>query len=316
MEQEVKLSFFKKWWISIRPFSLPASTTPVIFGGILAAVIGGYPFKPLLYILSFFGMVILHCGANILSDIYDYKKGLDKIPSPVSGGIVRGIISVREARIASTLMLVSGALIGLYLTYKSGPWLLAVGLLGLFIGIFYTTDTPLAMKYHGLGDLAVFLDFGILGSLGSWYVQSGTLSWIPVVWAIPMSLLVIAIVHANNWRDIQSDKTGKISTIASLLGDRMSLKYYGLLIYGPFIIVILLILVPHFIFPELAAMPFTFLVTLGALPLAIRLWRKAINRSHPFRPLDFIALDGATAQLNLLFGALCSIALIIYAILP
>jgi len=315
MDELVKVPFLKKWWVSARPFSFPASTMPVIFGTVLAVVYGGYAFKPLLFVLAFVAMVILHSGANILSDIFDYRKGLDKIPSPVSGGIVRGYITIREAWIASVGMLVVGTAIGLYLTYMSGPWLLAIGLLGLFVGTFYTTDTVLAMKYHGLGDLAVFLNFGILGSLGSYYVQSGVLSWIPAIWAIPMSMLVIAILHANNWRDIQSDKVGKIFTVAALLGDKSSLRYYGLMIYGPFVLVLFLILVPYLFFPGLAAMPFTFLITLGALPLAFKLWRKALNRQTPAKPLDFIALDGATAQLNLLFGSLCTLALILYAVI-
>ena len=128
-------------------------------------------------------------------------------------------------------------------------------------------------------------------------------------------MLVIAILHANNWRDIQSDKAGKIFTVAALLGDKSSLRYYGVLIYGPFVVVLLLILVPFLFFPNLVAMPFTFLVTLLALPLAFKLWKKALNRQTPSKPLDFIALDGATAQLNLLFGSLCTIALILYAVI-
>jgi 1,4-dihydroxy-2-naphthoate octaprenyltransferase len=130
-----------------------------------------------------------------------------------------------------------------------------------------------------------------------------------------MSILVIAILHANNWRDIQSDKEGRIFTLASLLGDKSSLRYYGFLIYGPFIIVLGLILIPFFLFPDLAFMPFTFLVTMLALPLAFNLWRKALNRENPKEPLDFIALDGATAKLNMAFGALCTIALLLHALI-
>jgi 1,4-dihydroxy-2-naphthoate octaprenyltransferase len=288
---------------------------PVIFGTVLAVVYGNFSLNILNFVLAFIGMVILHGGANILSDIFDYQKGLDKEPAPTSGGVVRGYITIREAWVASLSMLIVGTGIGLYLTYVSGPWLLAVGLLGLFVGTFYTSNMKLALKYNGFGDLAVFLNFGILGSLGAYYVQSGQLSWIPVVWAVPMSMLVIAILHANNWRDIQSDKAGKIFTIAALLGDKKSLSYYGVLIYGPFVLVLLLILVPHLFFPKIAAMPLTFLITLLALPLALRLWKKAINRENPTKPLDFIALDGATAQLNLLFGTLCTLALILYAVI-
>lgn len=314
-ESKTEISFWKKWWISVRPFSFPASTMPVIFGTVLAVVYGGFEFKPALFLLAFVGMVLLHSGANILSDIYDFRKGLDKHPSPVSGGIVRGLISIEEARKASTIMLLTGAVIGLTLTYLTGYWLLVIGLVGLFVGVFYTTNTIFSMKYHGLGDLAVFLNFGILGSLGAYFVQSSELSWIPVIWSVPMSILVIAILHANNWRDIKTDKGAHIFTVASLLGDKNSLRYYGFLIYGPFIIVLGLILVPYLLTPDLAAMPFTFLVTMLALPLAIKLWKKALNRRQSENPLDFIALDGATAKLNLAFGGLCTIALILHAII-
>ncbi len=315
MTERSNVSFLKKWWISVRPFAFPASTMPVIFGTVLAVIYGGHEFKPSLFILGFLAMVLLHSGANILSDIYDYKKGLDKQASPVSGGIIRGIITIKEARIASIIMFVIGSAIGLVLTYITGIWLLVIGLVGLFVGVFYTTNTPLSMKYHGLGDLAVFLNFGMLGSLGAYYVQSSELSWIPVIWSVPMSTLVIAILHANNWRDIESDKSAHIFTVASLLGDKSSLRYYGFLIYGPFIMVLALILIPYLLIPDLAAMPLTFLITMLALPLAFKLWRKALNREKPDNPLDFIALDGATAKLNLAFGGLCTLALILHAII-
>ena len=315
MDNTKNISFIKKWWISIRPFAFPASTMPVIFGTVLAIAYGDASFSFVNFFLAFLGMVILHSGANILSDIYDYRKGLDEVPNPTSGGIVRGYINMKEAKIASFIFLVTGALIGFYLTYVTGIWLLVIGLVGLFIGVFYTSGTRLALKYNGLGDFAVFMNFGILGALGAYYVQTSQLSWIPVLWAVPMSTLVIAILHANNWRDITSDKKKNIFTVASLLGDKKSLRYYGFLIYGPFIMVLALILIPFFLIPGTDFMPFTFLITLLALPLAIGLWRKALNRKNPKEPLDFIALDGATAKLNLAFGSLCTIALFVHALL-
>lgn len=311
MENSQEVSFLKKWWISARPFSFPASTMPVIFGTVLAVAYGGAELNFLYFILAFLAMVILHAAANILSDIHDYNRGLDKVPNPVSGGIVRGLITKKQARKASVVLFLIGAVIGLVLTWLTGIWLLVIGLLGLFIGIFYTTGNRMSLKYNALGDLAVFMDFGILGSLGAWYVQTGSLSWIPVVWAIPMATLVIAILHANNWRDIKTDTQGRIITIASLLGDRKSLQYYSLLIYGPFVMVLGLILVPYFLIPDVVFMPFTFLITMLALPLAINLWNKAIRRKASKNPMDFIALDGSTAKLNLLFGSLCTLALIL-----
>jgi 1,4-dihydroxy-2-naphthoate octaprenyltransferase len=312
MDQEQKsLSFFKKWWISLRPFSFPASTMPVIFGTVLAVVYGGYEFKPLLFVLAFFGMVILHSGANVLNDVKDFLIGLDVVPSPVSGGVVRKIITVKEAKIGASILLSTGAIIGFILVYLSGIWLLVIGLGGLAVGIFYSLGKKISLKYHAFGDMAVFLDFGILGSLGSYYLQSGHLSWVPVIWAIPFSMLVIGILHANNWRDIRSDTEGKIFTVASLLGDKGSMWYYWILIFVPFFLITSFIFIPYFFLHGIPMMPFTFLVTLLALPLALRLWSKALHRDNPRKPMDFITLDGATAQLNLLFGSLCTVALLL-----
>ena len=288
---------------------------PVVFGTVLAYVYGGGVFNPWYFLLAFFGMVMMHAGANVLNDIIDYKKGLDKVPAPVSGGVVRRLITIQEARNASVLLFTLGTLMGLYLAYLTSPWLLIIGVPGLFIGVFYSIGGKIALKYHALGDLAVFLNFGILGALGAWFVQTGTFSWIPVLWAVPMSMLVIAILHANNWRDIKTDREGHINTIATMLGDRASLRYYGYLIFGPFIVVLLLILIPFFAFPEVTFMPFTFGIVLLSLPMALKLWQKAMNRQAPKNPIDFIALDGATAQFNLAFGALCTVALVLEAVI-
>ncbi|MCK4699653.1 MAG: 1,4-dihydroxy-2-naphthoate octaprenyltransferase [Bacteroidales bacterium] len=312
-DKNEKMTTFKKWMISIRPFALPASTMPVIFGTFLAVFYGGYSFKPGLFLLAFFAMVILHSGANLLNDVADFKKGLDTIPSPVSGGVVKGILSTREALIAAVILLSVGTVIGLVLVWLTGPLLLVIGVSGVLVGVFYTVGGKLTLKYHALGDLSVFLNFGILGSLGAWFVQSGTFSWIPVIWAVPMAILVIAILHANNWRDIEGDKKQNIFTIASLLGDKKSLVYYALLIYGPFFIILGLVFLPRIIIGEIPALPFTFLITILSFPIALKLWAKALSRKTPKSPLDFVALDGATAQLNLVFGLLCTVALFLDA---
>lgn len=312
---DTKISFFKKWWISLRPFSFPASTMPVVFGTVLAYVYGGGIFNVWFFLLAFFAMVFLHSGANVLNDIIDFNKGLDKVPAPVSGGVVRRIISIREARIASFILFGAGTLMGLALAYFTSPWLLLIGVPGIFIGIFYSIGGKIALKYHALGDLAVFLNFGTLGALGAWYVQTEYFSWIPVIWALPMSMLVIGILHANNWRDIRSDREGNIHTIASMLGDRASLKYYGYLIFGPFFVVMALVLIPYFAFPNVPFMPFTFAIVLLSLPMALKLWQKALRRKEPKNPIDFVALDGATAQFNLVFGLLCTVAVVLEGVL-
>jgi len=299
--------FLRKWWVAMRTFALPASTMSVIFGTVLAVTIGKASFNITLFLASLFAMAILHTGANLLNDVYDYKKGIDKQVNPVSGGVVRGWVSQKEALAAGWIFLVIGAIIGIYIVSQVGLPILWIGLAGVAIGVLYTWG-PAPLKFNAFGDLAVFLNFGVLGALGAWTVQVGTLSWVPVFWAIPMSLLVVGILHSNNWRDIQSDTQGGIKTLASLLGDRKSLSYYVILIFGPFAVILILILLSWLagIGPK---MPLTFLITFLAIPLALKLIRKGINRHNPKHPLDFLALDGATAQLNLLFGLLCTAAL-------
>ncbi len=229
--------FAKTWWVAIRPFALPASTMPVVFGTVLAITIGEAQFHLWRFVGALLGMALLHTGANLLNDVFDFKKGLDDRVNPVSGAVVRGWISPRQGALASTLFFTVGAAIGIWLFLKMNMPILWIGGAGVLVGLLYSLG-PMGLKYHALGDLAVFLNFGILGALGAWTVQSGEISWVPAVWAVPMSLLVIGIVHANNWRDIEGDKAGGTRTIASLMGDHASEAYYGFLVFGPFLVVL------------------------------------------------------------------------------
>ena len=299
-------SALKKWIIAIRPWSFPASTMPVLFGTSLAVIYGQIQLNLAYFLLALLAMVILHSAANMLSDFFDFKQGLDREVTPVSGAIVRGWITPPQALKAATILFVSGSLLGLLLSWLTSPLLLYVGGLGIVIGLVYTL-----MKYHALGDLAVFLNFGILGSLGAWIVQTETFSWLPLLWAVPIAMLVAGILHANNWRDVASDTTCRIKTVASLLGDRGSLIYYGTLLFGSMTYVIAFIFIPRLLSEgkSYLTMPFSFLVCLMALPAAFKLWQRALHRHQPRHPLDFVILDGATSQYNLLFGTLCLLSI-------
>jgi 1,4-dihydroxy-2-naphthoate octaprenyltransferase len=303
-------SIIKKWVIAARPWALPASTMPVIFGTSLAVVIGRVRLEPFRFLLALLAMVILHSAANMLSDVFDFRRGLDKEVTPVSGAIARGWLSDKAVAAGSAALFIIGIAIGLALVAMTGRILLIIGGVGLVLGVFYT-----ALKYHALGDLAVFLDFGILGSLGAWVVQTRTFSWIPILWTVPMAMLVIAILHANNWRDTVSDAERRVKTFASILGDRGSLVYYGFLLFGSMAIIFGLMLIPRLISSALIPMPLTFAVILLALPRTLHLWGRALRRHKPRQPLDFIILDGATAQYNLVFGLLGTAALWLQLIL-
>jgi len=305
--------WMKMWLTAGRVWALPASTMSVAFGTLLAITIDDAVFDFVLFLLSFVGMALLQVGANMLNDVYDYRNGIDRQVNPASGAVVRGWITPRQALVAAALCLFIGSALGVYMVSRIGLPILCLGAIGVLCAILYTWG-PWPLKYHALGDLAVFLNFGVLGSLGAWTVQTGHLSWVPAVWAVPMSLLVIAILHSNNWRDICYDTDGRIRTVASCLGDAGSQTYQRALLFAPFTIIALLVLLTH-VTALAPRMPVTFLVTLLALPLAIRLARTGARRHDPQQSQAFAAMDGATAQLNLLFGLLCLVALGLHALM-
>jgi len=279
---------------------------PVVFGTALAVVVAKARFAPLPFLWALLTMMVLHSAANMLSDVYDFRHGLDREATPVSGAIVRGWLTDRQVARSTAALFALGTVSGLLLAWVAGKPLLVIGGIGLAVGGFYTV-----LKAYALGDLAVFLDFGLLGAAGAWVVQTGSFSWLPVVWTVPMALLVSAILHANNWRDIASDGARRVTTVAGLFGDRGSLVYYGFLVFGPFVIDAALIAVPRAAGGPFRPMPLTFLLVALALPSALRLWGRALRRAAPRRPLDFVILDGATASHNLVFGLLSTAAAIL-----
>jgi 1,4-dihydroxy-2-naphthoate octaprenyltransferase len=291
-----------------RPWALPASSMPVVFGTSLAVVMGGARLDVFRFLLALLAMMILHSAANMLSDIFDFRRGLDTEVTPVSGALVRGWLSVRQVAVEVAVFFVTGGALGLWLAWVTGPVLFYIGAAGVAIGASYTF-----LKSRALGDLAVFLNFGILGSLGAWVVQTRAFSWRPAIWTVPMAMLVVGILHANNWRDSVSDSDRRVITTACRLGDRGSLVYYGFLLFGSMALVLIFTVLPRIAAVPLPALPLAFFIVLAALPRALALWKRATLRHTPENPMDFIILDGATAGYNLLFGLLCTAALWLHA---
>ncbi|MBC7348997.1 MAG: prenyltransferase [Candidatus Aminicenantes bacterium] len=299
MTEKEKRSWLKTWLIAARPWALPASTIPVLFGSSLAATIGWVRLDLGLLLLSLMAMAGLHTAANMLSDVVDWKRGLDREPTPVSGAIVRGWLSSSQLLRGSLFLFGFGSALGLVLVWLRGILILKIGLAGIILGAAYPW-----LKALALGDLVVFVNFGLLGSLGGWVVQTGQFSWLPVMWAVPQGMLVVAILHANNWRDSITDRERKVITLASLLGDLGSLFYYLKLTFGSLLLLLALTLVPRLFRLDFPSLPLTMLVVLLALPECLKLGKKALGRHRPERQLDFITLDGATARYNLIFGLL------------
>jgi 1,4-dihydroxy-2-naphthoate octaprenyltransferase len=279
------------WLLAARPATLPAAIVPVIVGT-AAALHGGGQVNVGPFVAALVAALLIQIGTNFANDVFDFRRGAD---TPDRLGPPRvtqsGLISPRDVLTATYLTFSAAALIGIYLIVVGGWPIFVIGALSILAGLAYTGG-PWPIGYHSLGDLFVFVFFGVIAVVGSAYLQ--TLSTTPLaIWAsVPVGLLVTAILVVNNLRDIDTDRrVGKI-TLAVRLGKRGTRLQYATFV-----------LVAYLVPPVL-----TLLGLIGAwwwlpwlsLPLAIWLVR-FVNRTEG-RLLNQ-ALK-RTGQLHLIFGLL------------
>jgi len=297
------------WWRAVRPFSFTVSVIPPFLGTMIAVMdVPGLAIHWPHFILTLIGCPMAHAGANLLSDYYDYLKGVDREGTYGSSGLlVAKKIEPGTIRLGAWTLLAGAALIGVYLGLRNSNSALLFGvmLLGGLLGVFYTAG-PVALKYRALGDLAVFFAFGSLMVLGAYVVQTHRFSWNPVLYAVPIALLVDAILHSNNLRDIENDSAVPITTLAGAVGKEASKAIYYGLISGAYLITVLLIL--------FAGLPLISLVTFISLPLGLKLISTV--RDMDKIPLSqFARIDADTAQFHSAFGALLLASLLIQHLL-
>ena len=230
----------RKWITAVRPFAYPASCTPVLLG-LAIAYHAGHAARWGRFAVTLAGVFCFHTAANLLNDVFDYRRGLDRDVRPTSGAVVRGWLTERQVLRAALGLLTVGVLCGLWLAYVTGWPILLLGVAGAVIALGYT-GPGFCLKYAGLGDAAIFLTFGVLPVLGTFWVQAGSFSWLPVLWSVPLGALTVGILHANNRRDLATDPTMGCRTLASRLGEQGSARYYRLLLLGPFVFVLALLL--------------------------------------------------------------------------
>ncbi len=306
---EERDSTFRVWLTAVRPFAYTASVLTVALGAALVCHSGAsLQWGTLLLTLA--GVVSFHTAANLLNDCFDHQRGLDTEILPMSGAVVRGWLTEQQAFSGAMFCLAGGCLCGGLLILYAGWGVLWLGLLGAACAIGYTTPR-FCFKYAGLGDLTIFLAFGILPVFGTWWVQTRTFAWLPILWSIPLVLPTVGILHANNWRDIERDGQRDCHTVAGRLGSAGSRRYYQIQILGPFVLVALLAVLGQI--PDLAlpTPPHT-LAAFLALPLALKLARIRPETD----PQTFAMLDGQTARFHLLFGVLLTVAFVIARFLP
>jgi 1,4-dihydroxy-2-naphthoate octaprenyltransferase len=277
--------------MAARPRTLPAAVAPVLVGTSLAIKDG--PFHPLAFVAALLGAILIQIGTNLSNDYSDARRGADTDdrigPVRVTAG---GLLPPRQVLVATYLTFGAAVLCGIYLIAVAGWLLLAIGAASILAGVLYTGG-PRPYGYEGLGEVFVFLFFGIVAVTGSYFVQRRTLPWEAFVLAIPVGLLIAGILVVNNIRDIDTDRRAGKLTLAVRLGRERTRVLFAVMIVAAFVCAWI---------PWLAgALSPWLLVTLAAAPLAVKLVR--LVRTHSDGPSLNRAL-ALSAQLALLFCVL------------
>ncbi|MGF7186365.1 1,4-dihydroxy-2-naphthoate octaprenyltransferase [Desulfitispora alkaliphila] len=229
---------FKIWLLAIRPKTLPAAAVPVIVGTAIAIGDMAFNFGPALAALL--GALLIQIGANLANDVFDFKKGTDTAERTGPLRVTQaGLLTPRQVTVGMCLVFGLALLIGIYLIAVGGWPILVIGILSIICAIAYTGG-PYPLGYNGLGDVFVFIFFGLVAVCGTYYVQAGEVSGASILAALPVGLLATAILVVNNLRDLETDKkTGK-KTLAVHLGVKGTQAEYLLLLGVSYLVPVLI----------------------------------------------------------------------------
>jgi len=206
------------WIMAARPKTLPASVAPIVVGIAFAYADGYFRWEPAL--AAFFCAMLLQIGSNFANDYFDFFKGADTEERlGPTRATAAGLLSPAAMRVGMVIVFGAAALVGLYLIAVGGWPIFGLGVAALVAAVAYTGG-PFPFGYYGLGDLFVFLFFGLVGVGGTYYLQALTVSPAVLVAASAVGLLVTNILVVNNLRDIDTDRRAKKHTLAVLLGRR------------------------------------------------------------------------------------------------
>jgi 1,4-dihydroxy-2-naphthoate octaprenyltransferase len=276
------------WVLAARPRTLPVSVGPVLVGTAVAYAGGGVRWLPALAALA--AALLLQIGSNLANDLFDFEKGADterRLGPPRASQM--GLLSSAQMRAGMCAVFGGACVVGAYLVWIGGWPIAVVGLVSIAAAVAYTGG-PWPFGYRGLGDLAVFVFFGVIAVVGTAYLQLGVVSGAALAASLPVGCLATAILVVNNIRDVETDAEAGKRTLAVRLGRSGAVWEYRLLLFGPFAAL-----------PLYAATGVSSLAVLAPillLPLALRLDRAVATR------VDGPALNEAlagTARLGFLF---------------
>lgn len=290
----------RTWLLAIRPATLPASVSGVVVG-LGAAWAGGGAFRPDVALGCMAVAVLLQVAANIANDLSDFRRGAD---TPDRLGPTRvaaaGLVTARQLEMAIAAVMAVAAVVGAWLAMLGGPVIIALGAAAILAALAYTGG-PFPYGYHGLGELFVFIFFGLVAVIGTAYLQSGHLELLYLLAAIPVGTLTTAILVVNNLRDVATDRVAGKRTLAVSLGETFARAEYLACLAVAWAVPVGLVVARWLGFgAQVASGPLT-LLPLLALPMAVPLWRTIHAEGDPRR------LNGVlrgTGRLTLVFALL------------
>lgn len=288
---------FQAWILAVRPKTLPAAIVPVVVGSALAIADGAFSLPAATAALVV--ALLLQIGANLANDLFDFRHGADTAGRLGPTRVTQSGLIAPERVLAATIGTVAlAATVGLYLVWRGGWPILVLGLLAIIATFAYTAG-PLPIGYHGLGEVFVFLFFGLIAVAGTYYVQARQLSALALAASLPVGCLVTAILVVNNLRDLETDRGAGKRTLAVRVGrGATQAEYLGLAAAA--------YLTPPTLWLAGALSPWWWLPWL-TLPLAASLVRRVYRQSGS--ALNTVL--AGTAQLHLLFGILFAASILL-----
>lgn len=296
MTELVPIHPVRAWVLAIRPKTLPAAVSPVLLGSAVARHFGVLSIGPAFAAL--FGALMLQIASNLANDLFDHERGADQPDRLGPTRVVSsGILTGGEVRVGLGIVLLLALCAGAYLVGVAGPAIAVIGVLAILCALAYTAG-PYPLGYHGLGELFVFIFFGLVAVTGTAYVELGAVPVMAWFAAVSQGALATNILVVNNLRDIEQDRRAEKRTLAVRFGERFCVIQYATLLVVAYLMPITLWVQGEARWPVLAP--------LLTLPLALRVLI-AVARIRGRELNDVLA---RTAQLMLLFGILFSVGVL------
>ena len=295
---------FKEWVTATRYWSFPVSAMPVIaaYAYLFSRHLLPLGWKCLLvFLLSLLGVVILHAAGNLLSDWADHRSGVDNPEAYAVPNLVFGHFEPVEYLRMSIVLFGLGCICGLAVVLLSCPAVLLIGAAAVLLTVLYSF-----FKYHALGDLDIFLIFGVLTIMGASAAAFGKLVWDALVLSLPLGVITVSVLHANNTVDIETDKAAGIKTFAMLIGAKASCVLYQVYMVLPFVCIIIFVIAGNL-------HSLSLLCLVAAIPA-----RKNFIQAGQYRQKGLDALKGldqSTARLQLVFSGMLSLTLFVAGLL-